>query len=58
MLSFFLKMCQNNRAIGIWDDNWTLVTLDGGRSAQFEHEVLITEYGAEILTVPNSGPPY
>ena len=51
-------MFQNNRAIGIWDDKWTLVTLDGGRSAQFEHEVLITEHGAEILTVPNDGPPY
>lgn len=33
-----------------WDDNWTVVTKDGGLSAQFEHMVLITETGAEILT--------
>lgn len=33
-------------------DNWTVVTSDGGRSAQFEHTVLITEDGVEILTLP------
>jgi methionyl aminopeptidase len=35
-----------------WDDNWTVLTKDGGRAAQFEHTVLITETGVEILTVP------
>ena len=35
-------------------DGWTVATLDGGRSAQFEHMVSITEDGAEILTVPSS----
>jgi methionyl aminopeptidase len=35
-----------------WNDGWTVVTADGKRSAQFEHTVLVTEYGAEILTVP------
>ncbi|CAL9101587.1 unnamed protein product [Musa textilis] len=34
----------------IWDDNWTAVTEDGCLSAQFEHTILITENGAEILT--------
>lgn len=34
----------------IWDDNWTAVTEDGSLSAQFEHTILITENGAEILT--------
>lgn len=34
-----------------WDDGWSAVTEDGGRGAQFEHEVLITEDGHEILTV-------
>ena len=34
----------------IWDDNWTVVTEDESLSAQFEHTILITEDGAEILT--------
>jgi methionyl aminopeptidase len=29
-----------------------VVTADGKRSAQFEHTVLVTENGAELLTVP------
>jgi methionyl aminopeptidase len=35
-----------------WNDHWTVVTRDGGRCAQFEHTVLITEDGVEILTLP------
>jgi len=35
----------------VWDDGWTAVTADGSRSAQFEHTVLVTENGVEILTV-------
>ncbi len=31
-------------------DGWTAVTLDGGRSAQFEHTLLVTDAGAEVLT--------
>lgn len=31
-------------------DGWTLMTQDGSRSAQFEHTVLVTETGSEILT--------
>lgn len=31
-------------------DGWTLLTVDGSRSAQFEHTVLVTESGYEILT--------
>jgi len=34
----------------IWRDNWTAVTADGSLSAQFEHTLLITEGGVEILT--------
>ncbi len=34
------------------DDSWTYVTEDGSLSAQFEHTILITEDGAEILTLP------
>jgi methionyl aminopeptidase len=36
----------------MWDDNWTVVTADGRRSAQFEHTLLVTGDGAEILTLP------
>ncbi|GIG27472.1 type I methionyl aminopeptidase [Cellulomonas marina] len=35
-----------------WDDGWTVVTADGRRSAQFEHTLLVTDDGAEILTLP------
>lgn len=32
------------------DDGWTIVTTDQSRSAQFEHMVLITETGAQVIT--------
>ena len=35
----------------MWDDGWTVVTADGRRSAQFEHTILVTDGGAEILTL-------
>ena len=35
-----------------WDDNWTVVTKDRKRSAQFEHTIVVTETGSEILTLP------
>jgi methionyl aminopeptidase len=34
-----------------WDDGWTIVTLDGQPSAQFEHTVLVTKTGVDVLTV-------
>jgi methionyl aminopeptidase len=36
----------------IWADGWTVVTEDRSRTAQFEHTVLVTESGADILTLP------
>ena len=36
----------------LWDDGWTVVTTDLRRSAQFEHTILITDDGNEILTLP------
>lgn len=33
-----------------WPDNWTAVTKDGKPSAQFEHMLLVTEDGVEVLT--------
>jgi methionyl aminopeptidase len=35
----------------MWDDGWTVVTKDRRRSAQFEHTLLVTDAGAEILTL-------
>lgn len=39
-----------------WHDNWTAVTTDGKRSAQFEHTVLVTQDGCEILTARDNEP--
>ncbi len=36
----------------MWDDGWTVVTADRSRSAQFEHTLLVTDTGAEVLTLP------
>lgn len=38
----------------VWDDAWTVVTKDRKRSAQFEHTLVVTETGAEILTLPDA----
>ncbi|KAK1558820.1 hypothetical protein Q3G72_007077 [Acer saccharum] len=34
----------------MWPDGWTAVTADGKRSAQFEHTLLVTDTGVEVLT--------
>lgn len=34
-----------------WDDGWTVVTADRSRTAQFEHTIVVTEDGAQILTL-------
>jgi methionyl aminopeptidase len=39
-------------AYDIWPDKWTVVTKDRKRTAQFEHTLLVTDSGAEILTLP------
>ena len=36
----------------IWADGWTVVTSDRKLTAQFEHTIVVTEDGAEILTLP------
>ncbi|NLE88699.1 MAG: type I methionyl aminopeptidase [Myxococcales bacterium] len=41
--------------VRILEDEWTAVTVDGRLSAQFEHTILVTEDGHEILTA-RSGP--
>ena len=49
---FTIEPMINERSWGnkTWPDNWTAVTSDGGRSAQFEHTLLVTEDGVEILS--------
>jgi methionyl aminopeptidase len=54
---FFLKNNNNynNNTIGsnkylLWPDKWTAATIDGLPTAQFEHTLLITEFGVEELT--------
>jgi methionyl aminopeptidase len=34
----------------LWDDGWTAVTTDLRRTAQFEHTILVTDDGADVLT--------
>ncbi|KAF7732358.1 Methionine aminopeptidase 1 [Apophysomyces ossiformis] len=43
-------ICEGTWRDELWPDNWTAVTVDGKRSAQFEHTMLVTEDGVEILT--------
>lgn len=40
--------------VDILDDGWTVVTRDGSLSAQFEHTILVTPTGCEILTAQAS----
>lgn len=37
--------------IQMWDDDWTATTLDHKRTAQFEHTMVVTDDGVEILTL-------
>ncbi|MFM8267174.1 MAG: type I methionyl aminopeptidase [Ilumatobacteraceae bacterium] len=41
----------------VFDDDWTAVTADGKRTAQFEHTVLVTDDGVEVLTAPGAVSP-
>lgn len=36
----------------MWKDDWTVVTKDRKRTAQFEHTLVVTDSGAEVLTLP------
>ncbi|KAJ3577832.1 hypothetical protein NPX13_g2733 [Xylaria arbuscula] len=40
-----------------WPDEWTNVTSDGKRTAQFEHTILVTETGFEVLTARKQNSP-
>jgi len=45
-------VCAGTHEDHTWPDNWTAVTTDGKRSAQFESTLLITARGVEVLTGP------
>lgn len=43
-------ICTKGPDAVVLNDGWTAVTADGGLSAQFEHTILVTEDGSEVLT--------
>lgn len=47
-------LCLGRPTFKILSDQWTAVTKDNSRTAQFEHTVLISKEGVEILTHPDS----
>ena len=44
--------------VDVLDDGWTVVTRDGSLSAQFEHTLVVTKDGCEVLTARNRPLPY
>jgi methionyl aminopeptidase len=44
-------ICEGSPADTHWPDDWTCLTKDGKRSAQYEHTLLVTERGCDILTL-------
>ena len=53
MLSF--SICVGVWKDTLWPDDWTAVTTDGKWSAQFEHTMIVTETGVEVLTARGEG---
>ena len=56
-MSFTIEPMLNlgGHILHMWDDTWTVVTTDGRRSAQFEHTLIVTDDGFEIMTKTSSG---
>lgn len=50
-------ICEGEADPYMWPDDWTATTVDGKRSAQFEHTLLVTEDGVEALTGKLEGSP-
>lgn len=42
-------------ALYVWDDDWTAATISGQRCAQYEHTMLVTPDGVELLTLLEDG---
>lgn len=51
------RVLQGSTKCETWKDKWTVVTKDGGLAAQYEHTILITPQGAEILTLSDGVQP-
>ena len=47
-------LCEKSADHYEWPDRWSAVSRDGSWAAQFEHTLLITDKGVEVLTVPDS----
>lgn len=47
-------LCLGRPTFKVLSDQWTAVTKDNSRTAQFEHTILISTDGVEILTLPDS----
>lgn len=43
-------LVENSAQLVLWKDGWTASTKDGGLAAQFEHTLLVTDHGVEVLT--------
>jgi len=50
-------ICEGTAKVLSWPDNWTATTADGGRSAQFEHTLLIHPDGVEAFTCKTEDSP-
>ncbi len=48
-------VCAGSRAVRTLDDEWTVVTIDGGRAAHWEHTVALTNEGPWVLTALDGG---
>ena len=44
-------LCTGSGRTKVADDNWTVLTEDGGLAAHFEHSIAFTRKGIEILTL-------
>ena len=51
MRLFDASFAEGGGKVITWPDDWTAVMADGGLAAQWEHTVLITPQGHDILTV-------
>ncbi len=49
-LAIEVMICEGDWQVSTLDDGWTVVMLDGKRSAHYEHTVLVTDTGAKVLT--------
>eukprot|EP00537_Pseudo-nitzschia_pungens_P006062 CAMPEP_0172365930 /NCGR_PEP_ID=MMETSP1060-20121228/12457_1 /TAXON_ID=37318 /ORGANISM="Pseudo-nitzschia pungens, Strain cf. cingulata" /LENGTH=413 /DNA_ID=CAMNT_0013089535 /DNA_START=271 /DNA_END=1512 /DNA_ORIENTATION=- len=46
-------ICEGSNKVLNWPDDWTATTVDGQRSAQFEHTLVVTKDGVEAMTAKN-----